>query len=130
MYCLQKLRALGVCKNVLGNFYRCFIESVLTFGFVCWFGGLSVKNVNVLNRVVKICGKVVGERQKGLSELYEARIVSKARVIERDVSHVLAQHFKLLPSGKRFQLPKTSTLRRKNSFISRAIKGLNSGKNI
>jgi len=76
MYCLQKLRALGVCKNVLGNFYRCFIESVLTFGFVCWFGGLSVKNVNVLNRVVKICGKVVGERQKGLSELYEARIVS------------------------------------------------------
>jgi hypothetical protein len=62
VYCLQKLRSLQVNQNILASFYKCFIESVLTFGFVCWFGGLSVKNRNVLNRVVNVCGKVIGER--------------------------------------------------------------------
>jgi hypothetical protein len=54
IFCLQKLRSLNVNQRVLGNFYKCFIESVLTFGFLCWFGGLSVKNKNVLNRVVNV----------------------------------------------------------------------------
>jgi hypothetical protein len=48
VYCLQKLRSLNVNHQVLKNFYRCFIESILTFGFLCWFGGLNVKNRNVL----------------------------------------------------------------------------------
>ena len=125
MYCLQKLRSLGVCKDVLGNFYRCFLESVLTFGFICWFGGLSVKNVNVLNRVVNVCGKIVGVKQKSLEVLYDERIVSKGRVIGNDASHVLAHHFELLPSGRRFRVQKMTTVRRKNSFIPRAIIALN-----
>jgi hypothetical protein len=33
VYCLQKLRSPNVNQQVLGNFYKCFIESVLTFGF-------------------------------------------------------------------------------------------------
>ena len=55
------------------------IESVLTFSFLCWFGGLNVKRKNVLNKVVNMCGKVVGERQEQLSHLYERRMVWKAR---------------------------------------------------
>ena len=35
------------------------MESVLTFSFLCWFGGLNVKSKNVLNKVVNVCGKVV-----------------------------------------------------------------------
>ena len=46
LYCLQKLRSLGVNSYVLGNFYRSFIESVLTFGFLCWFGNLSVTKID------------------------------------------------------------------------------------
>ena len=34
---------------------------------------------NVLNRVENVCGKVVGERQEHLSQLYERRVVQKAR---------------------------------------------------
>ena len=41
-----------------------FTESVLTFSFLCWFGGSNVKRKNVLNKVVNVCGKVVGERQE------------------------------------------------------------------
>ena len=46
-----------------------------------------------------VCGKVVGERQEQLSQLYERRVVRKAKVIVDDNSHVLAKHYNLLPSG-------------------------------
>ena len=59
-----------------------------------------VKSKNVLNKVVNVCGKVVGERLEHLSQLYERRVVRKARVIVDDNSHVLAKHYELLPSGR------------------------------
>ena len=32
-----------------------------------------MKSRNVLNKVVNVCGKVVGERQEHLNQLYEQR---------------------------------------------------------
>ena len=69
-----------------------------------------MKSQNVLNRVVNMCGNVVGERQEHLSQLYERRVVQKARVIADDNSHVLAKHYELLPSGRRFRVPKSNTV--------------------
>ena len=51
-----------------------------------------MKSKNVLNKVVNVCGKVVGERQEQVSQLYECHVVQKARVIVNDNSHVLAKH--------------------------------------
>ena len=59
-----------------------------------------MKSNNVLNKVVNVCGKYVGERQEHLSQLYERRVVRKARVIEDDNSDVLAKYYELLPSGR------------------------------
>ena len=73
IFCLQKLRSLNVSTAALRTFYRCCIESVLTFLFLCWFRGLNVKSKNVLNKEVNVCGKVVG---------------------------VLAKHYELLPSER------------------------------
>ena len=109
IFCLQKLRSLNVSAAVLRTFYRSCTESVLTFSFLCWFGGLNVKSKNFLNKVVNVCGKVVGQRQEHLSQLYERHVVRKARVIEDDNSHVLAKHYKLLPSGRRFRVPKSNS---------------------
>ena len=55
-----------------------------------------MKSKNVLHKVVNMCGKVVSERQERLSQLYECRVVRKARVIVDDNSHVLAKHYELL----------------------------------
>jgi len=125
LYCLQKLRSLNVNKNVLCSFYRCFLESVLTFGLMCWYGGLSVKNKNVLDRVVNVSGRVIGEKQESLSKLYERRVVRKAGAIARDSGHVLAHYYNLLPSGRRYRVQKVSTVRARNSFINRSIEFLN-----
>ena len=48
-----------------------------------------MKSKNVLNKVVTVCGKVVDERQEYLSQLYECRVVRKARVTMDNNSHVL-----------------------------------------
>ena len=48
-----------------------------------------------------MCGKVVGERQEYLSQLYERLVVRKARVIVDDNSHVLAKYCELLPSSRK-----------------------------
>ena len=77
---------------------------------MCWFGGLNVKSKNVLNKVVNVCGNAVGERQEQSSQLYERRVVRKARVNVDDNSHVLAKYYKLLPSGRRFRVPKSKTV--------------------
>ena len=74
IFCLQKIRSLSlkhvnVSAAVLCTFYQSCIKSVLTYSFLCWFGGLNVKSKNVLNKVVNVCGKVVGERQEHLSQL-------------------------------------------------------------
>ena len=92
---LQKLRSLNVIAAVLCTFYQSCIESILTFLFLCWFGGLNVKSKNVVNKEVNVCGKTVGERQEHLSQLYECRVIRKARKIADDNSHVLAKHYEL-----------------------------------
>ena len=71
---------------------------------------LNVKSKNVLNKVETVCGKVVDERQEHLSRLYERRVVRKARVIVDDNSHVLAKCYEILPSGRRFRVPKSDTV--------------------
>ena len=70
-----------------------------------------MKSKNVLNKVVNVCGKVVDERQEQLSQLYERRVVRKARVIVDDNSHVLAKHYEILPSGRRFRVSKSNTFK-------------------
>jgi hypothetical protein len=67
----------------------------------------------------------VGVQQQSLSVLYERRVKRKASNICTDRSHVLAHHFELLPSGRRFRMPKTRTLRARNSFIPKAVSLLN-----
>ena len=61
---------------------------------------------NVLNRVENVCGKVVGERQEHLSQLYERHVVQKVRVTVDDNSHVLGKYYELLPSGRQFHVLK------------------------
>ena len=121
IFCLQKLRSLHVNPKILQEFYRCFVESVLTFSFICWYGSLNVKNKNVLNKVVNVCSKIVGVKQNGLNVLYERRVVRKANVIVNDRMHGLSQYYELLPSGRRYRVPKCRVLRTKNSFIPMSI---------
>ena len=124
LFCLHKLRNIGIDSKILQMYYKCCIESLLTISFMCWYGSLCVRSKRVLRDVVNICSKVVGAKQVGMQELYERRALKKARQILNDESHVLAQCYILLPSGRRFRNFKVKT-RTQKPFIPGSIKLLN-----
>ena len=125
IFCLQKLRNIGINKMILNSYYQCCVESLLTVSFIGWYGSLSVRSKKVLNDVVNVSSKIVGMKQKGLQELYERRVRKVAKQIACDDGHVLAKYFELLPSGRRFRTMK-GKLRSLKTFVPNAIHLLNS----
>ena len=111
LYCLFKLKHLGVNTTILKTFYR--TVSVLSFSFLAWFGGLNVKNKGVLNIVVNQCGKVVNEKQETLTVLFERRMRRKAVIIAADHSNSLSQLYELLPSKDATEYQKLKLYERK-----------------
>ena len=110
MYLLRKLRSLNIRPDILKAFYSSHIESVVTFSFLSWFGGLTVSNVNKLQTVVNTCTKICGTECKSMKSLYGKRALVKATKITNDASHALAQYFDMLPSGNSGPLASSDSL--------------------
>jgi len=125
MFCMYRLRSFQVSQETLQIFYRSFIESVLTFSFLCWFGTLSVTNKSKLNRIVNRGSKVVCERQAGVNELYEGRLVKKGFQIMNDSGHTLSQYYQRLPSGRRLRAFSAKKVKTLNSFVPMSIRLIN-----
>lgn len=125
MYFYRKLQSFNVDSTFMKMFYSCFIESVLTFSFICWYGLLTIKNKSRLRGIVRVCSKIAGLNLNDLTELHILRTLGKARSLLSDQSHPLAGQFVLLPSGRRYILPRCRTNRLKNSFVPVAIGLLN-----
>ena len=51
-------------SDLLQSFYRCYVESVLIFSFISWFGGLSAKNKSKLNKVVNVSSETERYRHR------------------------------------------------------------------
>ncbi len=97
MFYLRKLCSFYVDSTFMKMFYSCCIESVISFSFVCWYGSLNVNNINRLQGIVKVCGKIVGTTLNYLNDLYKVRILKKAELIMNDPSHPLQNVFRLHP---------------------------------
>jgi len=102
---LRKLNSFFVDKKILSLFYKSYIESVVSFAFICWYNNLSVKNKNSLRRIVRICSKIIGEDLRDLKSYCNQQLVRKATAILADLSHDMSSEFHLLPSGRRFGAP-------------------------
>ena len=65
-------------------FYKSCIQSVLRFSFICWFGNVSQKDKNKLQRIVNISSKITGLKQTSVTALYEKQVLGKANKIIND----------------------------------------------
>ena len=74
LYFLRKLNSFNVDKVMLSLFYKSFIESVLTFSFIAWYGGISLRDKNNLSHIVKVAGKLIGCPQVSLLNIYEKQV--------------------------------------------------------
>ena len=125
LYCLRKLRSFNVDNTSLSMFYKSCIQSVLTFSFICWFGNVSQKDNNNLQRIVNISSKVTGVTQSNLTALYERLAVNKATKILADDTHILHGEYILLASSRRFRTTTFKTNRKRLSCIPMSIRFLN-----
>ena len=121
LYCLRKLCSFNVDNTILSMFYKSCIQSVLTFSFIWWFGNVSQKDKNNLQRIVNISSKVTGVTQSTLTALYERLAVNKATKILADDTHILHGEYILLPSSRRFRTTTCKTNRKRLSASERHI---------
>ena len=127
LFCLRKLAKFQVDKSLMILFYRAFIESVISFAVICWYGNLGIVQKNSLNGIVKAAGKIVGVKFRCLSHIYDEQVLKKASSIRGDSSHPLKGEYKLLPSGQWLEAPATKNNRYKFSFIPTSIRAINGG---
>ena len=129
LYFLRLLRNNQLSQELLVSFYRCAIESILTYCVCVWFGNCTVAEKDALQRVVKMAQKIVGCPLPSMADLYSSRCTRKTQSILKDPSHPGHCHFKLLPSGRRYGSLIAKTSRLKNSFYPGAVVALNRNMN-
>ena len=66
LFFLRQLKKFGLRRQILVQFYRSAIESILTFSIFVWFGGISQRQRGRLDRVVKTASKIVGSELTSL----------------------------------------------------------------
>ena len=126
LYCLRKLSKFSVDKTLMKLFYSAYIESVISFSIICWYGNLCIKDKNSLGKIVKVASKVIGTKLNSLDLLFNRQVLSKALSIRSDAAHPLNAEYKLLPSGRRLMIPSATVNRHKFSFVPVSIGNLNS----
>ena len=90
-------------------FYKSYIESVLSFSIICWYGNLNVKDKAALAKIVKVSGKIIGATQSSLTDLYSRFVQKKAESLLSANGHPLHPEFQLLSSKSRFRFPAVKT---------------------
>ncbi|KAM7379021.1 hypothetical protein PAMP_017842 [Pampus punctatissimus] len=126
LFFLRRLKKINLSPQILVNFYRCTIESILTNCITVWYGNCSVADRKSLQRVVKTAQRITGSSLPTIDTIQCKRRLRKAHCITKDTSHPNHRLFTLLPSGRRFRSLRSRTSRFRNSFFPAAITLLNS----
>ncbi|KAK0142660.1 RNA-directed DNA polymerase from mobile element jockey [Merluccius polli] len=126
LFFLRTLKKNHLSADILCNFYRCAIESILTNCITAWYGNCSVADRKSLQQVVKTAQRVTGTPLPAIEVVRKKRCLNRARSILKDPSHPANGLFQLLPSRRRFRSLQTKTSRFRNSFFPTAVSLLNS----
>lgn len=123
---LRWLRLYGVSNQIMLIFYKAILESLIRYGITAWFGNLTVQLKNRLANMHRTAMKIIGMKQyESVENLYNRAVMTQATKISLDSTNPLSSEYELLPSGRRFRIPKCKTNRLKLSFVPASIKLLN-----
>ena len=127
LFFLRKLLSFNVGSKVLQCFYSAFIESILSFCIICWFGNATEVQKKSIRKIITMSSKLTGIPFENMDCIYKQRTLKKASSIvgDDDQRHPLAPSFSLLPSRRRYCAPLFTKNRSKFSFVPQAIKFLN-----
>ena len=125
LFFLRQLKKFGLSKTVLLQFYRCVVESILSFSICVWFGSTTQLQKDRLERVVRTASRIIGCELPSLASIYAKRLLSRSRKIVADPSHPASSLFEQLPSGCRFRSLRVRTNRLRDSTFPQAVSLLN-----
>ena len=126
IYFLRRLRSFGASKQILLLFFTSVIMSVLQYCYTTWYKSLSTTLKSKLLHQMKICSKIVGQPlEKFYESAYHNNILRLANTIVSDPNHVLNSEYELLPSNRRYRVPRFNKVRLKHSFVHQSILKLN-----
>ena len=128
LYFFRRLKSFGLTTQVMLNFYRAVIETVLIFYITVWFGSITQKETLRLNRVVKTASRKISRDLPSLEILYQQRLLWRATLISQDSSHLAHDLFEPVLSSRRFRSIKTRTNRFNTSFSPLAVQALSKQK--
>ncbi|KAI4879859.1 hypothetical protein NFI96_004004 [Prochilodus magdalenae] len=109
LFFLRTLRRNQLSSDILVNFYRCTIESILTNCITAWYGCCSATDRKALQRVVKAAQRITGTPLPAIEDIYRKRCLKRAGKIIKESSHPAHTLFTLLPSGRRYRSLRTRT---------------------
>jgi hypothetical protein len=121
LHFLRQLRKFHMSQNIMAQFYRAVIESILSFSITVWYGSTTEREKQQLERIVQQASKIAGCDFPSVASLFGVRSGRKARNIIRDPSHPANHLFETLPSGKRYRALKAKTSRFRSSFFPHAV---------
>ena len=99
------------------------MQCIIRYGMTAWYGTLSVQ---LKSRIAKIAMKVIGRRDSpSLQTIFETTVLSLAKRVCFDPSHVLFSEYELLPSGIRYRACLCKINRYGHSFIATSIALMN-----
>uniref|UniRef100_A0A3B5LQM2 V-type proton ATPase subunit C n=1 Tax=Xiphophorus couchianus TaxID=32473 RepID=A0A3B5LQM2_9TELE len=84
---LRVLRRNNIKEKLLVSFYKCSIESILTYCICVWYNSSTTAQRKALQRVVNTAQKIIGCPLPSLEDLHSDRCLRKAQHITKDTSH-------------------------------------------
>ena len=126
IYFLRRLRSFGANTQILLLFFQSIVQSVILYGSTAWYSCLSVQLKAWLGKLIRICSKIVGQTlETNVQAAHTKRMLSLAGNITSDPTHILFEEYQLLPSNRRFRVPRARLNRLRNSFVPQSVKLLN-----
>jgi hypothetical protein len=124
LYCIWSMVKLHVSPEIITLFFKATVPTVLMFACAAFYGLIPGYMKVDLDRPRRRCKRHLIDNENN-DDIFNHRIYRLANNIIKDSGHPLNCEFKLLPSGRRYGLPKIRTNRFKNSFVPLAIKMIN-----
>ena len=121
---LRQLKSFHVNKNILIQFYRALVESILTQSIIVWYDRATVYYKHKMQSVIRNAEKIINTKLPSLELLYIERMEKKTYKILKDQHHPAHNYFNLLPSNRRLRSYK-GCKRFTNSFFPAAVNFFN-----
>ena len=77
IYCLQRLRNIGIYSKILALYYNSCVETFVPSCLIGWYVSVDLYSNKLLNNIVKVCSKIVGVEQKSLYNIFNHHVEKK-----------------------------------------------------